>query len=800
MKKLTFFILFFVISEVLYAQQWVQDEIADEQRGMGSTLFSGIFGMLLLFGFVYIIGYIADSWKARKSEINDTIRKNEEAKKNKIELERKESELRVNAIPSPVDLGLSVKWANFNIGAYKPSDIGKKFYWAKNVPSNEGEQLQEIDTYQISDISGIKDYDAATYRYGVDWRIPTNKECQELIEKCEWKFDKVGEISGFTVVGPNGNSIFIPFTEKGYRETEYSYGCYWSSTPGYKRGKYNLAQGIIIAGTKEVRLRVDYPASCLLNIRPVFGDLVKVEENHSVILSSSCSQKKTATDNIEELYKKYENQSYIRDDERKAKLSPFDIGPRGFKDEVTYTDEFGVVYSIDGKRLLSACNCKVRNYHIKEGTEILCQKAFLEEDFLLTIFNKENKVIKHITIPSSVCYIAPSAFPDNCVVDSFSPYYDVVDDLLIDKRKLCVIKCLNKYKQKAFVPAPIVSIENYAFRNCEVLRQVFLPDTIISIKDCAFWNCSMLDSVTLPDSIQNIGESAFAHCNSLNITSLPKNIRNIGNHAFYFCKHIEGTIPTSIDTLGVAPFPKIESDIRSSSPNYSVRDGLLINNTKKSVIQSLSTIKELNIPEDIICIEKDAFSWSNIESVIIPPNIKSIGDSAFSCCDQLVNVEVNKSIKKLSNSMFSSCKNLERIQLPDWVEEIGDYAFKDCAALSQVTLPDSLVVIGVQTFAGCLKLESITIPANVERIGILPQYGRIHEAFYNCNNLKKVTLNAKHLDFFELPNTVQIRELGEQAETIPSFFFRNYESIRIKIPHNIKEIKAESFNNSSLEN
>lgn len=36
-------------------------------------------------------------------------------------------ERRKNASPSAIDLGLSVKWASFNLGAYKPTDVGSFF-------------------------------------------------------------------------------------------------------------------------------------------------------------------------------------------------------------------------------------------------------------------------------------------------------------------------------------------------------------------------------------------------------------------------------------------------------------------------------------------------------------------------------------------------------------------------------------------------------------------------------------------------------------------------------------------------
>ena len=710
----------------------------------------------------------------------------EREKKQRIEIEKKEKILRDNAIPSPIDLGLSVKWANFNIGAYKPNDFGSTFYWAENAPSKSGcPKHEKKNTNQIGNISGKKEYDAATNIYGGKWRLPSDEECKELIEKCIWKLDIIEGVEGYCVIGPNGNSIFLPFTYKYYGDSQYTHGYYWSSCPSYRRGLYESAQNLMFErDSKRIELNIGSTAArCLYSIRPVYGDLPSEEESKSMILAAFSNIQDTKVDALAEIYEKFEEQSCIKDEEKTAFF---------FDSTKTYTDECGVVYSIDGKRLLDAGNCNVNNYTIKEGTEIICSNAFRKKFFQ----ECNNKVeLGIIVIPASVCYIAPSALPDTCKAESHSPYYDIIDELLIDKRKLSVIRCLNKFKQKAFIGAPITSIESYAFAHCGSLRKVSLPDSLMTIKECAFYNCPMLEEIILPNSVEEIEESAFGNCESLNIMSLPTNIRNIGNHAFFRCKHFEGIIPAQLESLGISPFPKNGNDINSLSPFYSVYKGLLIDNTKNSVVQSLQSLKVLNLPESIVSIDDYAFSWSDLESVIIPSTIKSIGDNAFNSCKHLTHIEFNKSIKHISKGMFSFCDNLEEVHLPDWIEEIGDYAFRYCKKLKHVVLPKGLVVIGVQAFAECHNLESIIIPENVERIGILPQYMRIHEAFYGCKNLKKVVLNAKHLDFFELPDSVQAREIGENAETIPSYFYSGCDATSIEIPKNIKEIKAESFQN-----
>ena len=119
-----------------------------------------------------------------------------------------------------VDLGLSVKWAMCNIGASKnyPTNYGDCFGWGETYNGSNFTAFGSV-TYGVEDMedfSGDATYDAATVNWGSTWRMPTQDECQELIDNCTWKwceYEYVNSISnGYIVTGPNGNSIFLPAT------------------------------------------------------------------------------------------------------------------------------------------------------------------------------------------------------------------------------------------------------------------------------------------------------------------------------------------------------------------------------------------------------------------------------------------------------------------------------------------------------------------------------------------------------------------------------------------------------------
>lgn len=110
-----------------------------------------------------------------------------------------------------VDLGLSVRWATCNVGASSPSDYGNYYAWGETkTKSSYTEGNSKTYNVDMPDISGEPKYDAATANWGEGWRMPTDEELEELIDKCDWQWTTQGGHNGYKVTGPNGNSIFLP--------------------------------------------------------------------------------------------------------------------------------------------------------------------------------------------------------------------------------------------------------------------------------------------------------------------------------------------------------------------------------------------------------------------------------------------------------------------------------------------------------------------------------------------------------------------------------------------------------------
>lgn len=178
-----------------------------------------------------------------------------------------------------VDLGLSVKWANMNLGAKKPEEYGDYYAWGETelyysnlnpLTWKEGKELghawesykwckgdqNSMIKYNTSSDHGYEDFtdgktvldlgdDAAHVHLGGKWRMPTYEECLELVNSCSRTGVTQNGINGYLITGNNGNSIFFPAA--GYLSGKYKMevgtrGYYLSSTlyPAFTYGAWRI--------------------------------------------------------------------------------------------------------------------------------------------------------------------------------------------------------------------------------------------------------------------------------------------------------------------------------------------------------------------------------------------------------------------------------------------------------------------------------------------------------------------------------------------------------------------------------
>lgn len=707
----------------------------------------------------------------------------------KQEQERKHEEYvkeqRKKAFPNAVDIGLSVKWASFNLGAYKPADVGSLFYWAENQSSTEGNpKYSKVKVDVIGDIAGDDRYDAATNMLGRNWRLPTEEECRELLNMCKWETKVIDGIEGRLVTGPNWNSIFLPFNQKNFTSGKYVSGHYWTSTPHYgSKSANDLRFGENCKQPAEIWCAT--ACRCLFGIRPVYStvtramsDMQKVTETkkaYGQILAGDPCLTDTDCD-----YKYYQEQCIIRKDEIRARL--FD--DVAFVEDKILRDEHGVIYSLDGKRLLEGSHCDCKTYRIKEGTEFVCNGAF-STGTLEGLFNKRKKTLEKIILPSTLLYFPTSAVSEGCAIESLSPNYSIINELLIDTRKKSVVKCLNRYIQKIEIYEPIEEIGEYAFAHCSILQSVSLPKSMRRIGENAFYNCESLFSINLPDSIDTISASAFFYCKALHINHLPKHLSHIGDSAFNWCIIDGVTIPSCIKEIGESPFSKNANNITSESSRFVIINSLLIDSVTNELIQLVdSSVKNVSIPEYITKVKDYAFADSSIETIVIPSSVKELGCGIFSGCKFLSSVKLDCLIERLPDSFFAF-SSLTSFDVPECIKVIGVCAFYRCTSLQTINLNKGLKTIENRAFEECTNLVSLNIPESIVKIGDGSRY-----CFKECKNLKEIIYDAREAEITDLPQNMDILTIGPHVNKLPKNILYNNPVIEaFTITNNVQRIE-----------
>lgn len=247
--------------------------------------------------------------------------------------------------------------------------------------------------------------------------------------------------------------------------------------------------------------------------------------------------------------------------------------------------------------------------------------------------------------------------------------------------------------------------------------------------DGEWYGKESLTSITLPSNTEAIGDYAFTRCNLTGHLNLPSELATIGEYAFDNC--------------------------------YKMTSAAL--------------------PNSLITIKKNAFSFTKLDTIVIPPMVNSVEKNAFSHCLDLVSINLPSSLTSLSDGLFEGCWSLKEVDIPNGIKSIGNSTFASCFDLTTFKMATSIDSIAGYAFYQCGELDSINISTSVKFIG--------DQAFGNSSAV--IVVDASNLNYSSKDGVLYNKDRSTLIHCPISY------SGDFIFPSTVTDIEASAFNKAS---
>ena len=243
--------------------------------------------------------------------------------------------------------------------------------------------------------------------------------------------------------------------------------------------------------------------------------------------------------------------------------------------------------------------------------------------------------------------------------------------------------CLTKYVGPGgdvVIPEGVTEIGYAAFYNNYDIKSVKFSGGLTKIGAQAFEDCTNLEEVILPEGLACVGHSAFKRCTKLKSVTIPNSVIGIEYQAFADCGNLENvSLPSGIAYIGRAAF---NGAIKLIDAN-----GFLIINNYLLSYKGNKT--QVTIPHGVTMICNGAFNFNkDIEHIIIPATVTSVGFAAFECCKSLKEIAIPHGVAIIESNTFAKCDDLERVDLPASVTSVKQDAFELNSQKLQINIAD----------------------------------------------------------------------------------------------------------------
>ena len=290
---------------------------------------------------------------------------------------------------------------------------------------------------------------------------------------------------------------------------------------------------------------------------------------------------------------------------------------------------------------------------------------FIVENGILLLKNKTQMYVitkqavqgNTFTVPNGITYIGSGVL---------MPFWNI--------KKVMIPESVNEI-DAGFFPWSIEEIEisqsnpNYLSINQQILSKD---------KKILYFCYSQAQTITLEEGIEVLKGAAVEKCNNVNTINFPSTLKKLESHSLkgiYYVKNIK--LGKNVEEINGETFQYNfglqDIEIDSQNPNFMSENGAIYTKDKTKII---------------------AFVNNVVTRFEIPEGVKEIGDTAFSCRQQLKEIVLPQTLKIIEYAAFLSCRDLTRIEIPNSVEKMGDWGvFSECSNLKEIIIdkePNSL--------------------------------------------------------------------------------------------------------------
>lgn len=333
---------------------------------------------------------------------------------------------------------------------------------------------------------------------------------------------------------------------------------------------------------------------------------------------------------------------------------------------------------------LASCTNSAKSNSLKEEDLVDYNYKLDEEGY--KIISIKNAEATKVEIPNGIVEICNGAFSNHKNLESVSIPKSVtkigsnpfcgckkIDEIIVDKKNPV-------YDSRNNCNAIIETETNTLISGC---KSTVIPEDIITIGERAFYGLDLEEAI-IPNGVKNLEDSSFSCYETLKKIKIPASVEMI-NNAFIECMYIEEIVVDSNNTnydsrnnCNAIIETKTNTLIRGCINTVIPDDITTIGN---NAFSGCKNKKEIVLPNTITSIKNGAFSNTDFESIVLPTGIKEIETNVF-VSTKLKSLDIPEGVTRIQANSISFNRNLVSVTLPSTLEEIEVYAFNGCTSLS----------------------------------------------------------------------------------------------------------------------